>query len=60
MNTPCPECGSTNVAGLMEAFWTELEDDEPKQNWFLDARSCTELTMQRSCGDCGHEWEVES
>lgn len=57
MNTPCPKCGSQNVAGLVNAFYTPLEDDNPKQGWDEKIGSETELGPGRSCGDCGHLWE---
>jgi ribosomal protein S27AE len=57
-NTPCPKCGSKNVAGIINAFFLPLENDEPKPNWQFSAPSETELGDRRSCGDCGHEWDA--
>lgn len=52
----CPECGSENIAGLMEAFWVNMKNGTPVGQWG-DWRSCTELGPSRQCNDCGHEWE---
>lgn len=53
----CPNCGSTNIGGLMPAFWVALNaDGEPVNNWH-DWGSETELGPQRCCFQCNHEWD---
>jgi DNA-directed RNA polymerase subunit M/transcription elongation factor TFIIS len=54
----CPACDSTKVAGLMASFFVPLKNGEPDGDW-RDWQSDTELTPQRSCADCGHEWESD-
>lgn len=55
----CPKCSSKEVAGLMQAFWVSLkEDGTPKEQW-RDWESNTELTTDRECADCGHQWQSE-
>lgn len=52
----CPNCSSTNIAGLMESFWVPLNGDgEPDGDW-NDWSSETELSEKRMCYDCGEEF----
>jgi hypothetical protein len=54
----CPKCGSGDVAGLVAAFWVSLnEDGEPEIPLHKSVESNTELTAQRQCTHCEHEWE---
>lgn len=55
----CPNCGeSENIAGMMIGFYVSLDNQGyPKGQW-SDYESQSELSDMRSCGDCGHEWEV--
>lgn len=55
----CPQCRSDNIAGLMQSFFVKLSDGEPAGQW-RDWESNSELGPQRSCGDCGHEWEADA
>lgn len=55
----CPECGSTDLGGLMEAFWVPLnEDGEPKGDW-NDWSGETEIGEKRICYGCGIEFEYD-
>lgn len=55
----CPKCGSTEVSGLMEAFWVMLDqDDQPEGQW-QDWEGCTEIGDKRMCTECEHEFEAE-
>ena len=53
----CPKCGSTNLAGLMNSFWVELEEDglTPTRQ-FSEHESSTEVGERRMCSDCKHVW----
>ncbi len=54
----CPSCGSTDLSGLMEAFWVPLgEDGEPDGEW-VDWESSTEVGDKRLCGRCQTEFEI--
>jgi ribosomal protein L37AE/L43A len=52
----CPECGSTNVSGLMQSFWVCLGKDEYPLGEWNDWSTETELGEERMCRDCEHEW----
>lgn len=54
----CPSCYSTDISGLYSSFWAPLDKQgaDAAVN-FSDHESCTELTDQRLCAACGHEFE---
>jgi hypothetical protein len=52
----CPKCGSTNILGLVAAFWVRVDENgDPvgDPSW----RTESEVTEQRMCGECGEELE---
>ena len=54
----CPKCGSTNVCGLVMAFWAAIEEDgSPKTRLMHLVESDTEIGTERMCSDCNHEWD---
>lgn len=56
----CPECDSENVSGRYAAFWVPVGDtDEDEAQNFHDHQGSTELTEDRMCGDCDHEWDSD-
>lgn len=53
----CPNCGNTQVSGLMASFFVPLDQDgEPDGDW-NDWNGESELTPTRTCHKCDHEWE---
>lgn len=57
MNTKCRKCGSENISGLINPFWVDLINDEPKTGWDNQVASETELGDARRCRTCGFEWK---
>lgn len=58
MNKPrCPKCSSFNVSGLMASFWVKLDDEGMVRDEWAAFQSETELTEERLCESCGHEWQ---
>jgi hypothetical protein len=54
----CPNCGSTDIAGLMAAFWVGLTDGVFAGN-FGDHCADTEVGTERKCCSCEEEFELE-
>jgi hypothetical protein len=53
----CPKCKSTDISGLIQAFWIGLD----KNGNFIEPRSIrseAELGEERLCNKCGHEWKL--
>ncbi len=56
----CPKCGCVKLLGLMGSFWVELNlDGEPVKPW-QDFSSETEVTENRMCTECDHEWNPDA
>jgi len=55
----CPQCGSANIAGLVASFFALLDDSGQLLDDWRSLESETELTPQRNCADCGHDWESD-
>ena len=47
----CPKCSSTEVAGLVSAFWTSLA--KPTRTWASESS----ISEKRQCGACQYEWD---
>lgn len=57
---PCPKCGSTEILGLVASFWVRMSsDNEPESDWDKSVRSETDITEQRMCQQCDHEFAIE-
>lgn len=57
----CPECGSQDISGLVEAFWAALRPDgSPREPLHRLVESETEIQGKRMCNDCGHEYDIEN
>lgn len=52
----CPKCGSHDVAGLVASFWAVLNDNGDIKSEWRQLEAETELTPQRRCYVCDHEW----
>ena len=59
MSLQCPKCGSTEVAGLMGAFWVKLDQREDPIGQWSDWANNTELMPDRECTKCNHQWGGE-
>ena len=57
--TKCPECGSEDVLGSIAAFWVGLDKNGEAVGDWNDWQGNTELSDERHCNDCGHEWIAE-
>lgn len=54
----CPKCSSTEVSGLVQAFWAQInKEGAPVIPLHRLVESETEIGGERLCGECGHEWE---
>lgn len=53
----CPACHGGNVSGLVGAFWAPVDESGDMEGQWLDYQGSTELTGDRHCTDCNHEWE---
>ena len=55
----CPVCGSKKIGGLMSSFFVPLNSDgEPDGDW-NDWSAESDLSAQRVCYGCEHEWETD-
>lgn len=48
----CPGCGSDRVAGLVAAFWVDVNKSPDDVKW----NSESEVTEKRTCLACDREW----
>ncbi len=56
----CPKCDCTELSGMYHGFYAPLDKNgEDKAINFGDHASSTELSTQRSCHDCGHEFDLD-
>ena len=55
----CPNCNSQNIAGLVAAFWTPLDQNGEANLSNLNVASESEVGIERCCSDCGHEFTIE-
>ena len=52
-----PRCNSEKIAGLMAAFWVSLTPEGDMRHQWSEHESSTEVGSERSCDDCGFEWD---
>ena len=56
----CPKCKSSEIGGLVQAFWVALDETEnPTKQLSELVDTETEVGSERTCFDCGHEWGAE-
>lgn len=53
----CPKCGSQEVSGLVGSFYAPIDRDGELEGQWSDYQSSTELTGEKMCRKCDHEWE---
>jgi|JI10StandDraft_1071094.scaffolds.fasta_scaffold22855_3 hypothetical protein len=53
----CPHCGSSQVSGLVAAFWVAVDAiGRPEKPLHECVDSDTEIGLERLCRNCGKEW----
>lgn len=52
----CPKCGSVAVYGLVEAFWTFIDQRGRMTKTWEQLQHDTYIGPRRRCHKCRHEW----
>lgn len=57
----CPNCGSNELSGLVEAFWVQLDKHGDALQHYgrtpdWESQSC--IGEERECNDCGHRFQA--
>ena len=56
-NMKCPRCGSSQIGGLMQAFFVPLDTEGDMEGSWGDYSSETEIGIERICYDCEKEFQ---